>query len=412
MRILLSAFACQPFAGSEGGVGWRWVEHLSREHEVVVLTDPSRRAQIEQAQHLLAGRRVQFHYYRPRLMRGWRMGTLTAHALYVAWNLGVWRLARRLVREQRFDYAHHLTYGVYRHASALGFLGIPFVFGPVGGGEEAPPALWRHFPWQDKLKELARSLSNRLFRFEPLLRASLRRATLILVRTEETRHALPPETWPRVVVAQEIGVESPDALPAAAPYDGRRPLRLFFGGRLLHWKGVHLLLKALAQARARGLNASLDIVGDGSKRVWLQDMARRLGLVEGVRWHGAMPQSAFLASLRQADLMVFPSLHDSGGNVSLEAMANGVPLVILDLGGPKTLVTPEAAVIVPTPGRSEAQVVADIAAAMLALAADPARLQRMRQRAREHAATMSWSLQIERVLAHIRKALAQRPEQR
>ena len=59
MKILLSAFACKPYAGSEG-VGWRWDVELAKLHEVVVVTDVTRREAIEAE---LAGRcAAQFRY--------------------------------------------------------------------------------------------------------------------------------------------------------------------------------------------------------------------------------------------------------------------------------------------------------------------------------------------------------------
>lgn len=46
MKILLSAFACAPAAGSEGGVGWRWALELAANHEVTVVTDVIGRAHV------------------------------------------------------------------------------------------------------------------------------------------------------------------------------------------------------------------------------------------------------------------------------------------------------------------------------------------------------------------------------
>ena len=47
LRILLSAYACEPDRGSEPGVGWNWVRHLAREHEVWVITRSNNRGIID-----------------------------------------------------------------------------------------------------------------------------------------------------------------------------------------------------------------------------------------------------------------------------------------------------------------------------------------------------------------------------
>ena len=54
---------------------------------------------------------------------------------YLLWQWGAYRAARQLHRQEQFDLVQHLTLGVFRHPSFMGGLGIPFIFGPVGGGE-------------------------------------------------------------------------------------------------------------------------------------------------------------------------------------------------------------------------------------------------------------------------------------
>jgi hypothetical protein len=71
---------------------------------------------------------------------------------------------------------------------------------------------------------------------------------------------------------------------------------------------------------------------------------------------------------------LFPSLHDSGGFVVLEALSRGLPVVCLDLGGPKEIVTPQSGVIVSTAGRNSAEVAAALADVMFQLLASPTRL--------------------------------------
>jgi len=75
------------------------------------------------------------------------------------------------------------------------------------------------------------------------------------------------------------------------------------------------------------------------------------------------------SKLAECDVLVHPALHEAFGNVCLEAMASGRPVICLDLGGPALQVTEETGIKVPacTPD----QVVADLAAAMLRLATDP-----------------------------------------
>ena len=74
-----------------------------------------------------------------------------------------------------------------------------------------------------------------------------------------------------------------------------------------------------------------------------------------------MPQDEFFRLYDSHDIFVFPSLHDSEGWVVLEAMCKGMPVVCLDLGGPKDIVTELSGSIVNTSLRTTTQVAAALA---------------------------------------------------
>lgn len=392
MRILLSAFAFAPHAGSEPGVGWRWAAELARQHEVTVVTDVSRRPRVEAAGALPTT--IHVVYFRPRWLRRVPLNSATAPFLYALWQFGLLGFARRLQGEQKFQLAIHCTYGVFRHPSFLGFLGIPFLFGPLGGGEDAPPALKRSIRGREKLKELLRSALNKAALFDPLLWLACSRSTLILVKTEETRRALP---WPyrrRAQVHPEIGVDVREGVLPRRREPGE-PLRLLFAGRLLGWKGAHLAIRAVAAAGAEGVDIEFTVLGEGPFERELHRMARRAGVHERIHWIGRLPQDELFALYPTMHALVFPSLHDSSGNVVLEAQAHGLPVVCLDIGGPAKLVDARSALVVATRNRSEDEVVRDLARAIRTLADDEARRLAMGHAALAHVReNMSWESRV------------------
>ncbi|OYW35695.1 MAG: hypothetical protein B7Z35_14660 [Hydrogenophilales bacterium 12-61-10] len=344
MKILLSAFAFAPNVGSEPGVGWRWAAELGKHHEVTVVTDMTRRVLVE-ADGVQVPPNVRVVYFRPAWLRAMPLNSATAPLLYTLWQFGLLGFARRLQREQGFDLAIHCTYGVFRHPSFLGYLGIPFVFGPVGGGEDAPLTLKRSIHGREKIKELLRSLLNKAALFDPFLWAAYAKATLILTKTEDTRQALP---WPfrrRAIVYPEIGIDAPAGIQPASRQQGE-PFRVLFAGRLLGWKGAHLAIRAVAQAAAQGVPVEFTLLGKGPFEPELRKLAAETGVQDSIRWVSQMPQQELFELYRTMHCFLFPSLHDSSGNVVLEAQANGLPVICLDVGGPVTLVTHETAIVV------------------------------------------------------------------
>lgn len=404
MKILLSAFAFAPNLGSEPGVGWRWAAELGKQHDVTVVTDVTRRALIE-AEDVQLPRNVRVVYFRPPWLRAMPLNSATAPLLYTLWQFGLLSFVRHLQREQGFDLAIHCTYSVFRHPSFLGYLGIPFVFGPVGGGEDAPLALKRSIHGREKIKELLRSLLNKVALLDPFLWVAYARSTLILVSTEQTRLALPWVFRKRAVVYPNLGV---DAFPDAEPRTRleNEPLRILFAGRMLGWKGVHLAIRALAEARRNGVSVELTLLGSGPYEHVLRQLASSLGVEQYIHWLGHRPQVELFALYRSMHAFIFPSLHDSGGTVVLEAQANGLPVICLDLGGPATLVTHETAIVVPTRNQDEAGVVQGLANAIRKLAADEqgrvamgkAAVERVREK-------MSWGERANGVLPLVDKTL-------
>lgn len=106
-----------------------------------------------------------------------------------------------------------------------------------------------------------------------------------------------------------------------------------FVGRLSAEKNVRMFVRLEESLRNSGLREyRLLIVGDGSERSWLQGNLKQAdlpGVLSGV------PLAEAYASM---DAFVFPSETDTFGNVVLEAMASGVPVVVSKEGGPKFLV--------------------------------------------------------------------------
>jgi glycosyltransferase involved in cell wall biosynthesis len=396
MKILLSAFACLPDTGSETGVGWRWACELAKRHEVVVLTDTSRRARIEQAMASKPNANLRFVYFRPTWVARIPLAKKTAHLVYLAWQFSALPVARRLHREHAFDLIQHLTYGAFRHPSLLGFVGPPFVFGPVGGGERCPWPLRQSMPAASKLTEALRDVVNRLAQWDPLLWAALSKTDLVLARTEATWRALPFWVRSKTEIRHEIGVELAAVCPTTKVRCAGAPFEVLFAGRLLGWKGVHLALAAFAKCAETRQDGHFTVVGSGPMRSVLEKSARRLGIAGRVRFLAQIPQSELFDLYQRMDCFLFPSLHDSGGTVVLEALACGLPVICLDLGGPAAFIDDGCGRIVPTRGRSESEVVVGLAAALQSIASDPALQTTLSENALVRARELTWELQVRR----------------
>ena len=396
MKILVSAFACVPNAGSEGGVGWFWAMDWAKDHEVVVITDVTRRAAIEAelAAHPISNPRIV--YFRPAWLKWMPLNSGTAQLLFQLWQLGAVGFVRQLHQGERFDLIHHVTYGVFRQPSMLGRTGVPLIFGPVGGGEDAPWELKRSMPLHNRVREALRTLINRWARFDPLLRHGLSHSALILTKTHATARALPPGFEDRVKVALEIGsIPREGVVPRRAP--SGRPMRLMYAGNFVPLKGIHLGMRALAKAVDSGADMNMTIIGNGPMAPYLRELERSLNLKGRIEWIERLAQKELFRRYQDFDALLFPSLHDSSGNVVVEALSFALPVVCFDLGGPGEIVTPDCGRIISTPGRSEEDVTDAMALALASLAAEPALYEQLSRGALARSAELDWDTQARRI---------------
>jgi glycosyltransferase involved in cell wall biosynthesis len=247
-------------------------------------------------------------------------------------------------------------------------LPVPFIWGPVGGGESAPTAFRKDFSFRGKNYEFLRDLIRWVGERDPFVLLTAQKSTVALAQTEETAQRLRSLRVKEVQVFFNTGLPKEDiSLLAQCGVPEEGVVRFISMGRLIDWKGFHLGLRAFALLKIE--RAEYWIMGDGYARKRLEALARKLGVEKKVRFWGNLPHQEMLSKLRECHLLVHPSLHDSGGGVCAEMMAAGRPVICLDLGGPATQVTGETGIKVPA--YNPEQVVRDLADAMTHLACNP-----------------------------------------
>ena len=375
MKLLLSAYACAPNLGSDHGVGWNWATEARKlGHEVWVLVSSAHRDSITAAcrdNPELAG----IHWSFPEV-RGWplKQGVEPKweRTYNVLWQRVALRHASELHRQVHFDAIHHATWAGIRAPTFLGKLGAPLIIGPNGGGETSPLSLRDDLPLQGKVLEVIRDISNHTITLNPLVRSGYTKAAVIFVSSTETQDLFKGALRDKTIVF--LGPNLPE-LPVAHPRSvWNAPPRFLYVGRLLYWKGVHITLRALSRVVEQFPGARLTIRGDGPERSRIEEDIRKYRLEGQVDFVPRLAPAELIALYKSHDLMLFPSLHDSGGFAVLEAMSYGMPIVCLDLGGPKEIATSRSGVIINTSGRNTAQVAAAMADEIVGLLRSPEKL--------------------------------------
>ena len=377
LRVLLLAEAANPEWVSVPLVGWSLARALAKVADVHVVTQVRNRDA----------------FLRAGMVEGVDFTAIDSEALAQPfWRLGVWLSGgkglgltiQQAVAAISYPYFEHLVwkrfgadikaghYDIVHRVTPLSPVqqssmaarcrraGVPFVLGPLNGGVPWPAAfqaeMRREREWLSKVRGAYRLLPGR--------QATLR-ANAILAGSLDTMRDIPARHQDRVIYLPENAID-PARFNATAAHGGPGPMRACFIGRLVPYKGAHLLIEAAAPLLQSG-RLVLEIVGDGDMMASLKAQAAAFG--DAVIFHGWQPHAQVQNIAARCQLLAFPSIREFGGGVVLEAMALGLAPIVADYAGPGELVTDATGWKVPISGRAD--VIAGLAAQLDWCVANP-----------------------------------------
>jgi phosphatidylinositol alpha 1,6-mannosyltransferase len=202
--------------------------------------------------------------------------------------------------------------------------------------------------------------------------------------------------WPRGVDTGLFHPEKRSAAWRAKHGIGNNEFVVAFVSRLVREKDLDTVVAALKRLEALGIAHRPLIAGDGPERAWLQKQ------IPGAVFTGFLEGEELARAYAASDVFLFPSQTETFGNVTLEAMASGLPCVCADATGSRSLVLHETTGYLAKPRNAD-----DFAARLAALAEDAALRQRMSAAARERSLGYEWDESMARILGYYRALAAE-----
>lgn len=184
-----------------------------------------------------------------------------------------------------------------------------------------------------------------------------------------------------------------------APVEGSGEPRLVYTGQFHDWKGVDVLIRALA--KLPGTRAL--IVGGPRGRETLEELARREGVAHRIEWAGFLPQDEMRARLRRGDIGLVPTRAANGQDIAasplklFEYMASGLPVLASDLPAIRDVVRDGENGVLFREGDADA-----LAAAAARLVGNASERDSLAAQARKDAERRTWSERARRILAFVK----------
>lgn len=400
LRILILAPETNPESISTPLIGFLHAAALARLHKVTLVVRSAHEGAVRKARGPFAAlEAIRLPWLEPfyawalrRIFKydyGRQSLTAFAYPLQVAFEWRAWRKLKGRIKAGEFDVVLRILPIVAVLPSPFAFFlrngPIPFVIGPLNGGLPWP----KGFPQLDKQQHAAGywvSNLRGLYRYLPFGRSTYAKAAAIIAGSSHTYSEFENYREKLFFVPGENGVP-PSLLKEqsrSGPSRGGK-LELIFVGRLIPLKACDLSLRAAAPLLRDG-RARFTIVGDGPERESLKELTKTLQVEGAVSFLGWLSADDTFAQLKQADVMVFPSLREFGGTVVFEALSLGAVPVVADFGGPGDIVNPSIGYKIPL--TNESGLVLELESILKRLAEDPVHLETLRQHgmayAREH----------------------------
>ena len=335
MKILVSAYACSPYQGSEASMGWGFVYELAKHHELTVFVEEEKfRDDIEDylAKNVDHVRGIKFIYVLKKRNRSLRKIWPPSYFKYYRdWHKTVLSVAQNLDALADFDLVHQLNMSGFREPGYLWKLDIPFVWGPIGGMGYFPAKFLYHIGLKGFCYHLAYNVYNFIhMRFLPRPKIAARKAGDGLISATSENQRFVSRLWSLdSTIIVEIGIPNlvTDIIPVQRSADD--PVRFVWSGLHITRKALNLAMSAVAKL-PQTLNWELHILGSGELTDEWKGYAERLGIANRCNFHGMLGRSDALDIMMSSHIMLITSLRDLTSAVTIESLTLGIPVVCLD----------------------------------------------------------------------------------
>jgi glycosyltransferase involved in cell wall biosynthesis len=389
MKLLISAYACDPFKGSEAGNGWNWAFlNAKRGNEVWCLTSMRSHASIQRKMNEINVPNLHMVFVRvPKWVDTiYKYGPLL-YLSYWIWQYAAYREAAKFQRKVGFDIIQHVTWGSLQMGTFLWKLDVPLIFGPCGGGQFAPKKFRKYFYEYWNTERTRKAVSKFFLLFNPTVKQTLKKAKMVLTTNQETLEMAKNNGAKNVRLFLDTSLPEeffPEDLPKRPI---KKPLKILWVGRLFARKGLPLVLEALSHVD-KDIDFELTILGEGPMGKYIDKWIEEYELNGKVKWPGKVLWEEVKEAYKSHDIFMFCSLRDSSAAQLLEAMAYGLPIITLDLHGAHNLVPDDAGIKVNV--KDPLYTIDELANAVKILHEEPKKRVEMGMRGFEFAKTQTW----------------------
>lgn len=398
-HILILAYQLSPTKGSEYSVAWNYVTRMSKYNKLTVLYGVSGEHlgdcdEMEEFAKSTGLPNVTFICVKPNKwtnMLNWcnrhNFLNYTFYFAYQAWQKQVYKVAKSVMQNKKIDLIHFVGPTGYREPGYLWKLGLPYIWGPIGGANSNNLILTRNLSTISKLKFIFRNLANNIqLKYNKRLRKVLQCTDLLLTSTSENQEIFKTVLHINSYYLPENSIASPTKL-NKNKFNNVDKFHFIFVGSLIPRKAINILLEALVWIKHKE-KIAVDIVGDGPERQVLEAFSEKHQLQSYINWYGQLPRNKAVELFNNAHMHVITSTSEGNPTTIWEAMSHGVPTISFDHCGMHDTICERCGIRIPIHNYN--QCVSDLANEIDELLEHPKRFEELAYGVLECAQKFTW----------------------
>lgn len=354
-NILVLSYCISPLRGSEYSVGWNYVNEMSKNNKLIVLCGAAgeHMGDFDELDGVILNN-VRFVKIKPNHLAEFlnKLNKLNIinYAFYFAYNLwhkSAYAEAMKIVESEKIDLIHYVCPIGYREPGWLWKINLPYIWGPIGGIKNRPLKAMGGKNAKDFIMSATKNLVNYVqFNFNRNVESAIKRANLLLTSTSEigdmVRHRYNVES----IVIPENAIHSDlyknNQLIEVAENEA---LKILWIGSIDNRKSLEILIYALSKVKNK--NWILNVIGEGEKIIYINDLILKFNLTNNVRMLGKIPRLNVFDVIKNSHIHVITSMMEGNPTTLWETMSFGVPTMSLDHCGMRDVICEKCGIKIP-----------------------------------------------------------------
>lgn len=343
-KIIILAFDCNPYKESESLISFNTARYLSIDNDITVITKPSHKDDILDFMSKNKDIHINFIFvdnekYANKYLNAkgpFKMLRLKKYAN--KWFESVNVKLRELFKENSYDVIYRVTPNSFRVIPDLSEFKCKKILGPVGGAQEIPTSLRCLCKGKNKIIEfIHRKENEKILRNKNFIKR-INDFDYLMCCNDETYNAIKSIYHKDTIkCVTDVGITENDINTNVK--ENNDCVNFLWVGRFMFRKGLDLLIDVIKDLK--DYNFKLTLVGNGPDFDRIKSLVNQYDLNDKVIFTGRVDKSQVNNFYRKSDVFLFPSLRESSGNVLAESLANGLPVIGLNIAGAKTIVPKE-----------------------------------------------------------------------